>query len=472
MATDDNDAAGADFTTLLNDVARRSAAYLGGLDGRSVAPPEGVVAGLADLTGPLPRNGVDAAEIVRLLDETAAPATIASAGGRYFGFVTGGSLPAALAADWMAGAWDQNSFSDVSSPLAPILEACVLGWLVDVLALPEGTGGALVTGATMANVTALAAARHGVLADVQWDVEERGLIGAPPVTVLVGEEAHARLVKALVHLGFGRATLIRVPVDDQGRMLADALPDIQAPAIVCLQAGNVNSGAFDPAPEIIPAAAAAGAWVHVDGAFGLWARAAPDRAVLAAGYEGADSWAVDAHKWLNVPYDCGIALVRRPETLAAAMSIDAAYLLKGGRPNPIDFTPESSRRLRAADVWAALKSLGRRGLADLIERNCRQAARFAEGLAAAGFEVLNEVALNQVLVSFGDDETTARVIQAVQADGTCWCGGTHWRGRAAMRISVSSWATRDQDIEQSLAAVIRVAGAAITRVAGADGDPS
>ena len=459
MATDDDDAAGADHAFLLTDVARRSAAYLDTLDGRRVAPSNEAVTGLGDLTGAFPETGISAAEIVRQLDETAGPATIASAGGRYFGFVTGGALPAALAANWMAGAWDQNSFSDVSSPLAPALEACVLGWLVDALALPDGTGGALVTGATMANVTALAAARHAVLADVGWDVEEQGLIGAPPVTVMIGDEAHASLVKALVHLGFGRATLVRVPVDDQGRMRADAVPDIEAPAIVCLQAGNVNSGAFDPAAEIIPVARAAGAWVHVDGAFGLWARAAPGRAALAVGYEDADSWAVDAHKWLNVPYDCGIALVRRPESLAAAMSIDAAYLLKGGRSNPIDFTPESSRRLRAADVWAALKSLGRRGLADLIERNCRHAARFAEGLQAAGFDVLNEVTLNQVMVSFGDDETTARVIDAVQAEGTCWCGGTHWHGRAAMRISVSSWATRDEDVERSLAAIIRVAGA-------------
>lgn len=447
-----------DLPRLLADVAARSTAYLDGLDERAVAPPKDAVAALETLTGPLPDAGIDADEIIKLLDDVATPATIASAGRRYFGFVTGGALPAALAANWLAGAWDQNSFSDVSSPLAPVLENCVLGWLVDVLGLPGGTGGALVTGATMANVTALAAARHAVLADAGWDVEENGLIGAPPVQVIIGDEAHASLIKALVHMGFGRATLVRVPTDDQGRMRADALPTISATAIICLQAGNVNSGAFDPAADIVPAARAAGAWVHVDGAFGLWARAAPGLAHLAAGYEDADSWAVDGHKWLNVPYDCGIALVRRPDDLAAAMSIDAAYLLReDGKTNPIDFTPESSRRLRAADVWAALRSLGRNGVAELIERNCRQASRFADGLSAAGFDVLNDVVLNQAMVSFGDDATTERVIKAVQDDGTCWCGGTRWHGRAAMRISVSSWATADEDVEASLTAIIRVA---------------
>jgi glutamate/tyrosine decarboxylase-like PLP-dependent enzyme len=309
----------------------------------------------------------------------------------------------------------------------------------------------------MANFSALAAARHAVLERASWEVEADGLFGAPPITVIVGEEVHVSLLKALAMLGLGRNRIMRVPVDGQGRMRADALPKIAGPAIVCMQAGNVNSGTVDPASEICSAAHAAGAWVHVDAAFGLWAAAAPSRAHLVAGLEQADSWATDAHKWLNVPYDSGIAFVREPRHLQAAMSVNAAYLVRSEKRDPNQFTPEMSRRARGVELWAALRSLGREGLSELIERNCRGAARFAEGLKAAGYEVLNEVQLNQVLVSFGSDELTPRVIAAVQQDGTCWCGGTSWHGRAAMRISVSSWATTDADIERSLDAIIRVA---------------
>ncbi len=451
---------GADATErLLHEAAGRAARYLAGLDERAVAPDPAALRGLEVLDGPLPEDGADPAEIIALLDEVGSPATVANAGPRYFGFVTGGALPAALAANWLAGAWDQNAVSVASSPLGAALETRALAWVAEALGLPADCGGGLVTGATMANVTGLAAARHAVLADAGWDVEARGLIGAPPISVVVGAQAHSSLFKALALLGLGRETVLRVPTDGQGRMRTEALPEIARPAIVCLQAGNVNTGAFDPAGEIMPDARAAGAWVHVDGAFGLWAAAAPERAHLTAGFEGADSWAVDAHKWLNVPYDCGIALVRRPEALAAAMSMDAAYLMKGDRRDPFDFTPEASRRMRGVEVWAALKSLGRKGLAELVERNCRQAARFAEGLGQAGFEVLNEVVLNQVLVSFGSAELTRRVITALQAEGTCWCGGTAWQGRPAMRICVSSWATTDRDVELSLEAIIRVARA-------------
>jgi len=272
--------------------------------------------------------------------------------------------------------------------------------------------------------------------------------------VVVGAEAHASLLKALAMLGFGRERVVRVAVDGQGRMDPAGFPEISGPAIVCLQAGNVNTGAFDPAAEIIPRARDAGAWVHVDGAFGIWAAVTPTRAPLMAGYAAADSWATDAHKWLNVPYDGGIVLTRDPAALAAAMSIKAAYLHESEQRDPFDFTPECSRRMRGLEVWTALKSLGRDGLAEMIERNCRQAARLAEGLREAGFEILNDVVLNQVMVSFGSPETTERVIVAVQEDGTCWCGGTVWQGRTAMRISVSSWATTDDDIERSLAAVL------------------
>jgi glutamate/tyrosine decarboxylase-like PLP-dependent enzyme len=310
----------------------------------------------------------------------------------------------------------------------------------------------------MANFTALAAARHALLRDAGWDVEARGLFGAPPITVVVGEEAHPALFKALGMLGLGRERVVRVPVDGQGRMRADRLPSLAGPTLVCIQAGNVNSGAFDPAADICAAAKAAGAWVHVDGAFGLWAAAAPQHAHLMAGYDGADSWATDAHKWLNVPYDSGLAFVRDQEALWRTMVMSAAYLPEGGVREPGHYTPEMSRRARGVEVWAALRALGRSGLAELVERCCRHATRFADGLRQAGYEVLNDVVLNQVLVSFGEPERTRRVIARIQADGTCWCGGTVWQGRTAMRISVSSWATTEEDVERSLAAMVRLAG--------------
>jgi glutamate/tyrosine decarboxylase-like PLP-dependent enzyme len=445
---------------LLRDTAERATRYLAGLEDRRVAPTMDAVQRLTALAGPFPDGPADAADTLTLLDDLGSPATVASAGGRYFGFVTGGSLPAALAANWLAGAWDQNCAFAVMSPVVATLEEIALDWLRDALRLPAGCGGSFVTGATMANFTALAAARHAVLARVGWDVEADGLFGAPPVTVIVGEEVHASLVKALGLVGFGRNRVVTVPVDGQGRMRADALPPLSGPTIVCIQAGNVNTGAFDPAEEICAWAHEAGAWVHVDGAFGLWAAAAPARAHLVAGMGEADSWATDAHKWLNVPYDSGLAFVRDPEMLRAAMTLTAAYLQQGDGREASHYTPESSRRARAADIWAALRSLGRSGLADLIERTCRYATRFADGLQAAGYEILNAVELNQVLVAFGDGERTRRVIAAVQGEGTCWCGGTVWQGRTAMRISVSSWATTADDVERSLAAIIRIARAA------------
>ncbi|MBV9170371.1 MAG: aspartate aminotransferase family protein, partial [Chloroflexi bacterium] len=404
-----------------------------------------------------PERGEDAADVLRLLDEVGSPATVASAGGRYFGFVIGSSLPATVAASWLATAWDQNAGLVAASPVAAALEGVALRWLLDLLRLPPGSAGAFVTGATMANFTALAAARHAVLSRIGWDVEEDGLISAPKVRVIVGAEAHATLGKSLSMLGLGRKRVEVVETDRQGRMRASALPRIDGPTIICLQAGNVNSGAFDPAREIIERAHTAGAWVHVDGAFGLWASVAPGRAALVDGFGNADSWATDAHKWLNVPYDSGLAFVREPAALRAAMSQSAAYYIAGEQREPMYYTPETSRRARGVEVWAALRSLGRQGLADLVERTCQHAARFALGLREAGFEVLNDVVLNQVLVSFGSDELTRRVIAEVQRDGTCWCGGTVWRGRAAMRISVSSWATTAEDVEQSLEAIVRVA---------------
>jgi glutamate/tyrosine decarboxylase-like PLP-dependent enzyme len=309
----------------------------------------------------------------------------------------------------------------------------------------------------MANFSALAAARHALLQRAGWNVEADGLYGAPAITVVVGEEAHPTLFKSLGLLGLGRKRVVRVPVDLQGRMRADALPALSDLTILCAQAGNVNTGACDPFPEICERAQAAGTWVHVDGAFGLWATTAASTESLAKGMGGADSWATDFHKWLNVPYDSGIALVRDADALRAAMAITADYLPTSEFRNPSDFTPELSRRSRGVEVWAALRSLGRRGVAELIERNCRQARRFAAGLQAAGFKVLNDVVLNQVLVAFGDSETTNRAVAEIQTDGTCWCGGTVWQGQSAMRISVSSWATTDDDVERSLKAMIRIA---------------
>jgi glutamate/tyrosine decarboxylase-like PLP-dependent enzyme len=444
--------------TLLGDAAQRSAAYLDSLGRRPVRPDPAAVLPLARLDEPLPESPTDPASVLALLDELVSPATMAMAGSRFFGFVIGGSLPAALAANWLAGAWDQNAALAKASPGVARVEAVALRWLLDVLGLPAQAEGAFVTGATMANFTALAAARHVVLSRAGWNVEADGLFGAPPITVIVGEEAHPTLLKSLGLLGLGRNRVVRVPTDRRGRMRADHLPPLAGPTIVCLQAGNINTGEFDPFGEICPVARAAGAWVHVDGAFGLWARAAPELAPLADGVELADSWATDAHKWLNVPYDSGLAFVREPGALPAAMAITADYLpVHQVERSPADFTPELSRRARGVEVWAALRSLGRSGLAELFERNCRQARRFAALLAAAGYEILNDVVLNQVLVSFGSPDTTQRVIDAIQADGTCWCGGTVWQGRTAMRISVCSWATTDADVELSATAMLRVA---------------
>ncbi len=445
--------------TVLHRAAALAAEYLAGLPTRSVAPTPAALARLHSLDRPFPDGPADPTAVLEELHAVGSPATMATAGGRFFGFVVGGSLPAALAASWLAAAWDQDAGLAVLAPGAAAFEEVALRWLLDALGLPPDCAGGFVTGATMANFTALAAARHAVLRRAGWDVEADGLFGAPPIGVVVGEEVHISVLKALGLLGLGRTRVTRVPTDPLGRIRADRLPPLDDRTIVCLQAGNVNTGACDPVRDICPAAHARGAWVHVDGAFGLWAAAAPARAHLVAGIAAADSWALDAHKWLNVPYDSGVALCRDGAALRAAMATQAAYLLQGMGREPDEYTPELSRRARGVEIWAALAALGRSGLADLVERCCRHAARFAAGLSAAGHEILNEVTLNQVLVRFGDDATTRRVIAALQADGTCWCGGTVWQGRTAMRISVSSWATTEQDVEHSLAAMIRIARA-------------
>jgi glutamate/tyrosine decarboxylase-like PLP-dependent enzyme len=442
---------------LLVETADRAARYVTEIANRRVAPLPADVARLEALGGPLPQSPSDPSEVLALLDDIGSPATVATAGGRYFGFVIGGSLPAALAANWLAGAWDQNAAMQVMSPVAAKLEEIALEWMVDLLGLPSGSGAGFVTGTTMANFSALAAARTALLARAGWNIEEDGLFGAPPIRVVVGDEVHVSVLKALSMLGLGRSRVTRVPVDDQGRIRLDALPPLDDQTLVCVQAGNVNTGAFDPVGEICTRAHEAGSWVHVDGAFGLWAAASPLYAPLLAGAGAADSWAIDCHKWLNVPYDSGVAVVRTPEYLHTAMTLSAAYLTPGEGREPGHYAPEGSRRARGVELWAAMRSLGSSGLREMIERNCRQAKVFAERLRQAGFAILNDVVLNQVLVSFGSAEDTRRVITDVQNDGTCGCGGTQWQGHTAMRISLSSWATTDEDVERSVAAMIRIA---------------
>ena len=445
-------------TALLKRAARAAVDYLEGVDTRPVAPTPKAIAALSALRGPLPPGPTSADAVLHLLHEYGSPATMAKTNGRFFGFVTGDCVPAALAASWLVSAWDQNAAHAVQSPVAAQLEETAIEWVRQLFSLPEGTGGAVVTGATMANFSGLAAARHSLLARAGWDVESDGLFDAPPLTVVVGEEVHQSVLKALGLLGLGRKRVVRVPVDGQGRMRADALPHMDAQTILCLQAGNVNTGAFDPAAAICPAARAAGAWIHVDGAFGMWAAASPEYRKWVKGFELADSWATDGHKWPNIGYDCGIALVRDPQILREAMSIQAAYLVHSEARDPSNYGPELSRRARGVELWAGLRSLGRSGMAEIVERTSSHARRFAAGLKAAGYEILNDVVINQVLASFGSPEKTLATVARLQADGTCWCGSTVWQGKTAMRISVSSWATTEQDVERSLAAMLKAAG--------------
>jgi glutamate/tyrosine decarboxylase-like PLP-dependent enzyme len=444
---------------ILNIASEAAINYLNEIGNRSVAPSLESIERLSELGGPLSDELTDPAEVIKMLNQVGSPATMASAGPRYFGFVIGGSLPVSLGANWLAGAWDQNAAATIGSPTGIECEKTSIGWLVDLFDLPLGTWGGLVTGATAANFAGLAAARQAILSRQGWDLAAKGMFGAPKIRVVIGEEVHVSALKALRILGFGRDDFIIVPTDEQGRMRADAIPELDNNTIVCIQAGNVNSGAFDPAEEICAQAKEAGAWVHVDGAFGLWARTAPSLKHLTAGVSQADSWGTDAHKWLNVPYDCGIILCREPKHLAMALSSDpAAYLeLAAGDKEPYDFSLEMSQRARGVEVWAALKHLGRSGVADLIERTCQHAQNFAHDMEDAGFDILNDVVLNQVLVSFGSDEKTRKVIEKVQQEGTCWMGGTKWHGKEAMRISVSSWATTSSDVEKSVEAIIHAA---------------
>jgi glutamate/tyrosine decarboxylase-like PLP-dependent enzyme len=430
--------------------------------------PVGSLAETAELTkalgGELADGPTDATTVIEELVAAVEPGLVGSAGPRFFGFVIGGGVPASVAADWLTSVWDQNAGLYVASPAAAVVEEVASGWVLDLLSLPSAASVGFVTGATMANFTGLAAARHSVLAKVGWDVEKDGLIGAPPVRVVAGVERHATLDVALRYLGLGTSHVELVDADDNGAMRADELRRVLAdgadgPLIVCAQAGNVNTGAIDPLDEICAATHERGGWVHVDGAFGLWAAASPAYRHLIPGVESADSWATDAHKWLNVPYDSGFAIVADAHAHQSAMSLSASYLVAGaeGERDNYLYTPEVSRRARGFCIYAALRSLGRSGIADLVERCCAHAARFATALAAEpGIEILNDVVLNQVLVRFGNsDDTTREVIARVQRDGTAWMGGTTWRDRAAMRISVSNWSTTTEDVDRTIDAIRR-----------------
>jgi glutamate/tyrosine decarboxylase-like PLP-dependent enzyme len=458
---------------LLERTAARAADYLETLGDRPIHESATVDELRAALGGPLPDGPSDPGEVVERLADAAEPGVIAMGSGRYFGFVIGGALPAAIAADWLTTTWDQNAGLYVCGPSAAVVEEVAGGWLADLLGLPDGVAVAYVTGCQMAHVTALLAARHHVLAREGWDVNADGLQGAPRIRIVAGAERHSTLDRALRFIGIGSSQIELADADGQGRMDPQALRRVLAqgdgPTIVCAQAGNVNTGSFDPLEPIADAAREAGAWLHVDGAFGMWAAASPRLRHLVAGIERADSWATDAHKWLNVPYDSGLAFCAHPASHRAAIGVRAAYLIhdEGGARDQMDWTPEFSRRARGFAVYAALRQLGRSGVAELVERCCDNARLFAELLDGRdGARILNDVVLNQVLVRFGDDDAlTADVVRRVQEDGTCWLSGTTWQGVGAMRISVSNWRTTTEDVERSAEAILRCARAAALQYA-------
>jgi glutamate/tyrosine decarboxylase-like PLP-dependent enzyme len=446
---------------LIERTAELAEGFLESLGERPVGARAEVASLREAFGGRLPDTGEDPVAVIERLATASEPGLVASAGPRYFGFVIGGALPAAMAADWLAAAWDQDAAGYVCSPAAAVAEEIAAEWLLDLLDLPRESSVGFVTGGQGANTVGLAAARHAVLERAGWDVGERGLQGAPRVRTVVGAEAHVTVFGALRLLGLGMGAE-RIDADEQGRMIPEALERALAahegPLVVAAQAGNVNSGAFDPIQDIAVIVDAHGGWLHVDGAFGLWARTAPSLQRLVEGLERADSWGTDAHKWLNVPYDSGIAIVRDRAPHVAAMAREAAYLQRatGGEREPARYTPDASRRARGFAIWAALRSLGRSGVIELVERCCSHARRFADVLGAEpGVDILNDVVLNQVLVRFDcDDERTRDVVQRVQDDGTCWLGGTIWRGRGAMRISVSGWQTTEADVDRSADAIL------------------
>jgi glutamate/tyrosine decarboxylase-like PLP-dependent enzyme len=445
---------------LLGRTAELAADFLDSLDERPVGPRATVEDMRAALGGPLPEGPSDALEVIENLARDAEPGLMATPGGRFFGFVIGGALPAAVAADWLTSAWDQNSGLTLPMPAAGVVEEVAGAWLKELLGLPEGASFGFVTGGQMAHFTCLAAARHHLLAGAGWDVERDGLNGAPPIRVVAGANRHSTVDRALRFLGIGTASVREVPADGQGRVVVEALRDElgqeDGPTIVCVQAGDINTGAFDDFDAAADAAEAAGAWLHVDGAIGLWAAAAPSLRHLVAGMERADSWATDAHKLLNVPFDSGIAFCAHPDSHRAALGVRSAYLIhadEGTARDAMDFGPEHSRRARGLPIYATLRSLGRAGVADLVERSCARARALAAGVAALpGCKVLNDVVLNQVAFRFEDDATSDAVLAAVQQSGEAWTSGTTLDGRRAIRLSVSSWQTSERDVERTIAA--------------------
>lgn len=454
---------------LLDQAHGYAADYLDGVRERRVFPDDQALEGLRAFDGSLPDQGLDPQAMLELLQRHGAPATVALSGGRYFGFVNGGLHPPALAARWLADAWDQNATLHIMSPVAAKLEAVCERWLAELLDLPAGTAAGLVTGTSTSLSCGFAAARNALLRRQGWDVNAKGLFGAPEIRVVLGEQAHGAVFRALSFLGLGRERVEKVPCDDQGRIIVDRLPELDDRTLLIVSAGNVNSGSFDPFHPLIEAARAAGAWVHVDGAFGLWAAAAPNRKALCDGMNLADSWSVDAHKTLNAPYDNGIILCRERDALASALQASGAYLQWSDQRDSMLFTPDMSRRARGIDLWATLATLGREGVARLVEQLCTRAALFAELLAQGGFQVLNEVVFNQVLVAGDSPAETEALLQALQRSGEIWCGGSEWQGRPVIRLSVCGAETTEADIKRAVAAFVKAR--AQVRMADVDARP-
>jgi len=440
--------------SLLDEARRYAISYIAGARDREVFPSKAALKGLSDFREKLPEEAGDPHAILELLHRRGSPATVAQTGGRYFGFVNGGILPAALAAKWLADTWDQNAALYVTSPVASLLEELCEEWLVDLLGLPSGTVAGFVGGTSTATLSGLAAGRDELLARAGWDQRGRGLAGAPPLKVVLGEQAHATVFKALSLLGLGREQVTVVPSDDQGRMIAEKAPPFDGLTLLILQAGNVSTGSFDPFVPLCEKAREAGAWVHVDGAFGLWAAASESRKRLVEGFAGADSWSTDAHKTLNAPYDSGIIFCRHPKTLERSMSNTGSYIAYSDNRDGMRYSPEMSRRARSIELWAALKSLGRRGVGELVDKLCEKALRFGSGLAAEGFTILNDIVFNQVLVSCGEGPLTASTMEALQTSGEAWCGPATWKGSPAIRISVCSYMTTDEDVDRSIRAFV------------------
>lgn len=435
--------------------AEHAISYVASVPERRVSPAPSAVAALSALDEPLPSIGTDPVAVVDQLHALASPATTLTTGGRFFGLVVGGSVPSSMGAAVLAASWDQVAILEATAPSAVFIERVAARWVLDLLGLPAHSSVGFTTGSSLANLTCLAAARNAQYRKLGVDLAVVGLVNAPPLRILVSEQSHITVLKALGLLGIGEQQIVRVPCDSQGRMRAEDLPELGADTVLCLQAGNVNSGASDPFSKIIPMAKEAGSWVHVDGAFGLWAAASPRKRLLVKDVELADSWAVDAHKWLNTPYDCGLAICSNPQAVHAVMTTQAPYLLSGAQASPKDMVPEFSRRARGVEVWAAVKEMGRDGIAELIDRCCDHSLALAAGLRGMGFEVLNDVVLNQVVATIGTPEQLARIVSTVQAEGECWFGSTVWRGRHALRLSVASWATTSTDVSRTLASIRR-----------------